>query len=86
MTDRARSVESNTKFDDIMTKYERAGVEPLENWDSQDLGELETLINAELQERSRDATAQDHFAQKRFFYPSCTCDTCRLLRGTPNAL
>ncbi len=68
---------ANTQFADIMDKY-RNGVEPLENWESQDLSQLETLINAELQER--------HQTEQRYAYPSCHCEACDLLRGTPNGI
>ena len=69
-------MDANTKFAEIMDKYEYRGVEPLENWDSQDLSELETLINAELQER--------HITAQRYAYPSCNCSACDAIRGAPS--
>lgn len=38
------------RFYALLDAYQN-GVEPLENWDTQDLSELQDIVNAELQDR-----------------------------------
>lgn len=40
------------RFYVLLDKY-NMGDEPLENWDTRDLSELESIVNAELQDRYR---------------------------------
>ena len=42
-------------FFEVMDKYEVRAIEPLENWETDDLVELQEALRAELQERDRKA-------------------------------
>jgi hypothetical protein len=52
----------------ILERYAYSGIDPLEDWASEDLAELETLINAELQERTHTP-----------YIPGCPCPSCRAI-------
>jgi hypothetical protein len=60
-----------------MERYQYSGIEPLENWSTEDLAELETLANAELQERS----LQERSHGTMIYQPDCDCYCCRYVRG-----
>ena len=64
-------------FDVLLERYAYTGIDPLEDWSTEDLAELETLVNAELQDRAlRDSGHGSN--QYRF---GCDCRTCRYIRG-----
>lgn len=42
----------------LFDKYGRQGVEPFENWETEDLAALEVIVNAELQQRCRQVTEE----------------------------
>ena len=39
-------------FEELLERYAYTGINPLEDWDTEDLVELEGLVNAELQDRA----------------------------------
>lgn len=58
----------------LLERYAYSGIEPLEDWSSEDLAELETLVNAQLQDRSRvwDDVPTAHIR----YVPGCPCSQC----------
>lgn len=53
----------------LLERYAYSGIDPLQDWETSDLSELETLINAELQER---ASRSSHTR----YIPGCPCRNC----------
>lgn len=47
----------------LFDRYGRSGVEPFENWLTEDLAELETIVNAELQDRCRRAEPKESMSE-----------------------
>lgn len=41
-----------SSFDVLMERYQYAGIDALEDWDTADLVELEGMVSAELQDRA----------------------------------
>lgn len=67
----------SSSLETLLERYAYSGIDPLEDWSTEDLAELETMVNAELQDRSlRDS---GHSAGT---YPlGCDCYGCRFVRG-----
>lgn len=58
----------------LLERYVYSGIDPLEDWSTEDLAELETLVNAQLQDRSRvwDDVPAGHVR----YVPGCPCRVC----------
>lgn len=63
-------------FELLMERYMYSGVDPLEDWSTEDLAELEILINSELQERAREG--RNHGVTQ--YRIGCDCPYCRRQR------
>jgi len=66
MTDDLDVVTPAEAFYAVLDKYEYKGVEPIENWSTEDLISLQEAIRAELQER--DSIAQEEYFEQTAGY------------------
>lgn len=60
----------------LLERYVYSGIDPLADWTTEDLAELETLVNAELQERARMTPEHSERDTHVRYVPGCPCTQC----------